>query len=224
MSKTKLIRSAIPIYLGAAVWLLYGMALPLYTIAHILLATGLSIAVYLVAGKFIPGRAVEVEDRLETGDKAIDAQLKESAEALARLREANAAIPSPTISAELERMDKAGRAILSAVIDKPARAGQVRKFMSYYLPTSDKLLSQYRTLMSAGQGEQVTRAMQSVENSLGMIASAFEKQLDNLYRDEALDITTDVQVLEAMMAGDGLTGAGIQQAMKEDSLKCQKSN
>ena len=38
-----------------------------------------------------------------------------------------------------------------------------------------------------------------------MIADAFEKQLDNLYKDTQLDITSDIQVLETMMAAEGLT-------------------
>jgi hypothetical protein len=50
-----------------------------------------------------------------------------------------------------------------------------------------------------------------VENSLELIAKAFEKQLDLLYRDEALDMATDIQVLETMMAGDGLTSSGIRE-------------
>ena len=82
---------------------------------------------------------------------------------------------------------------------------QVRKFMNYYLPVSVKLLDQYRTLMSTGlEGENIAKSKAAVENSLDMIAAAFEKQLDNLYRDTQLDITTDIQVLETMMAAEGL--------------------
>ena len=110
--------------------------------------------------------------------------------------------------------------------EKPQRAGQVRKFMKYYLPTTAKLLEQYKTLSGVGvDGQHIEKALSSVESSLEMIASAFEKQLDMLYRDEAMDMTSDVQVLETMMAGDGLTGEGIKQAMKEDAAPCQtKSN
>jgi hypothetical protein len=96
---------------------------------------------------------------------------------------------------------------------KHARFDEVRRFMDYYLPTTDKLMTQYRQLGSAGAGEQVKKAMGSIENSLDMIAKAFEKQLERLYADEALDITTDVQVLETMMASDGLTDEGIRRTM-----------
>ena len=57
---------------------------------------------------------------------------------------------------------------------------------------------------SKARGDNMTQAMASIENSLGMIAEAFEKQLDNLHRDRTLDIETDIDVLETMMASDGL--------------------
>lgn len=222
--KTRLIRSAIPIYIAAAIWLLYGLALPLYKLPHILMAAGLSVVAYLVAGKFFPGRRVETP--LSTGDSQTDQELQASLADLEKLRQANRDIASSEISSRLDRMEKAGKAILAAVAEKPQRAGQVRKFMKYYLPTTAKLLEQYKTLSGVGvDGQHIEKALSSVESSLEMIASAFEKQLDMLYRDEAMDMTSDVQVLETMMAGDGLTGEEIKQAMKEDAAPCQtKSN
>jgi 5-bromo-4-chloroindolyl phosphate hydrolysis protein len=224
--KTKVIPSTIPIYLAALTWLAYGLFGHLYELANILLAAALSAVVFFVSRKFFPGRTVEVEEVLSTGDKGIDQKLAESAEALRRVREAGATIPSATALKELKRIDSAGRKILSAVADKPSRAAQVRKFMDYYLPTTDKLIGQYRKLIGAGSGEQVKKAMHSVESSLDMIALAFEKQLDKLYSDEALDITTDVQVLETMMVSDGLTDEGIQRAIDGAPAQttAQKSN
>lgn len=207
--KTKQIPSAIPIYLAAAVWVIFGLFGHLYEFSNILLATGLSLVAYLVARKFLPGRTVEVEDTLTTGDRAVDQRLAASAEALKRLREAAALAQSPGVAEELRRIDEAGRKILDAVVGKKARYDEVRKFMDYYLPTTDKLIAHYRQLAGAGSGPMVQKAVTGIENSLDMIALAFEKQLDKLYGDEALDITTDIQVLETMMAADGLTGEGI---------------
>ena len=211
--KTKVIPSAIPIYLAAAVWAIFGLFGHLYELSNILLAIALSVVVFFVARKFLPGRTVEVEDALTTGDRDVDSKLAASLEALKRLRAA-ASGASPTVAKELGRIDDAGRRILAAVVDKKGRFGQVRKFMDYYLPTTDKLVGQYLQLSGAGSGEQVKRALTSIENSLDMIALAFEKQLDKLYAEEALDITTDVQVLETMMASDGLTDEGIRQTMR----------
>jgi len=102
-------------------------------------------------------------------------------------------------------MEKAGEEIFRLLERETRQANAVRRFMNYYLPTADKLVQNYLQIKATGAaGENIDRAMQSVENSLGMIADAFEKQLDNLYKDKALDIETDIDVLETMMAGDGL--------------------
>lgn len=218
--KTKIIRSAIPIYIAAAMWILYGLALPLYKISHILMAAGLSVVGYLVAGKFFPGRTVEAE--LDSGDSQINQELKDSRAELERIAAAGKSLAAGTITQKIERMEAAGKKILAAVAEKPERASQVRKFMKYYLPTTAKLLEQYQTMAATGtKGEHINKAMLSVENSLDLIASAFEKQLDKLYSDDAIDMTSDVQVLETMMAGDGLTAEGISQAMKEDKEQWQ---
>lgn len=211
--KTKVIPSAIPIYLAAAVWVVFGLFGHLYEFSNILLAIALSAVMFFVTRKFLPGRTVEVEDVLTSGDRAVDEKLAASMEALKRLREAAASAGTPAVAKELNRIDEAGRKILSAVAQKRSRFDEVRKFMDYYLPTTDKLMTQYRQLSGAGSGETVRKAISSVENSLDMIALAFEKQLDKLYGDEALDITTDIQVLETMMASDGLTDEGIRRTV-----------
>lgn len=208
MANTKVIRSAVPVYIAAVVFILYGLIFPLYSAGHILVALALSVAGYFAAGLLFKGKVVEAELKWDAGDAQVNRQLQESYDALKRIREANDAIPSEEISDDLDRMEAAGIKILAAVNDKPARASQVRRFMNYYLPTTTKLLDQYRKLTDAGgQGEQVRRALTSVEASLGIIAAAFEKELDNLYRDEVVDITSDIEVLEKMMASDGLTNS-----------------
>ena len=212
--KTKVIPSAIPIYFAAAVWAIFGLFGHLYELANILFAICLSLAAFFVSRKFLPGRVAEVEDALVTGDRAVDEKLKSSAEALKHLR-GTAAVAPNAVAEKLNRIHAAGQKILSAVVQKHARFDEVRKFMEYYLPTTDKLMTQYGQLSVAGAGEKVKAAMGNIESSLDMIEKAFEKQLDRLYADEALDISTDIQVLETMMASDGLTDEGILKTVGE---------
>ena len=221
--KTKWIKSALPIYFAAGLWILYGLIRPLYRLPDLLMAVGLSAVAYFVASKFFPGRQVEVA--ATSGDAQVDAMLKKCRADLLSIQSSNAQIPNPKITAQIERLEKSGTQILNAVADKKDRADDVRKFMNYYLPTTSKLLSGYQTMSALGStGESITKAMSSVENSLDMIGNAFDKQLDNIYRDEALDMTSDVKVLETMMAGDGLTQEGIQKAIKEDQQQCQTTS
>ena len=203
--KTIKIKSAIPIYLAALIWILFGLFAPIYELLFIIIAACVSVAVYLVASVFFPGRTVEVDAKPDSGDDAVNAQISAGRAALRSLREADEAIEDEAISARLKRMTEAGGKIFDILEKEPSRAGEVRRFMNYYLPTADKLLTQYRELSGSGsQGENVRGAMTVVENSLEMIAVAFERQLDSLYSHEALDIQTDIDVLETMLASDGI--------------------
>lgn len=222
--KTRRIKSAIPIYGSAAVWLLLGVICPRMLLKgwFLILAAAFSAAAYFGLSRAFPGREVEVRKAANSGDKTIDALIEEGRGKLDSLKAANAAIPDPEISKKLDRMVRAGEEIFSLLERDTTKAQAVRRFMNYYLPTADKLMSSYRLMQETGSGgENIARAMQSVENSLGMIADAFEKQLDNLYRDRTLDIETDIEVLETMMAGDGLTAKG---SMNEHKQTAQTGN
>ena len=88
----------------------------------------------------------------------------------------------------------------------PEKLPQIRRFMDYYLPTTLKLLNAYDRMSGTGvSGENIDATLARVEGMMRTIVSAFEKQLDSLYGTEALDISTDITVLETMMAREGLT-------------------
>ena len=187
----KRIPSAIPIYGAAAVWLVMGLILPIYRLWAIFLTLALSAASALA----------------DTGDETVNRQIEEGRETLRRIHASNEAIPDPELSEEIRRMEAAGGAIFDALEKDVTKASQVRRFMTYYLPTTDKLLSRYRELQNvASGGENVNRAMDSIRRSMGMVATAFEKQLDALYKDSALDIETDIEVLETMLSTEQGSG------------------
>ena len=210
--KKKRIRSAIPIYGSAAVWLALGLICPTMLLRGWFLpvAAALSAGAYFGLTKLFPGRVVETREAAHSGDRAIDDMIEKGRAQLYRLKSADAEIPDAEISRNLARMAAAGEEIFRLLERDTGKAQAVRKFMNYYLPTADKLMETYRMMRGSRMtGENIAASMKSVENSLGMIADAFEKQLDNLYRDRKLDVETDIEVLETMMASDGLTEKGM---------------
>lgn len=208
----KRVRSAIPIYLCALSWIVYGCFLPLYELKSILFCACISIAVKLVADRFFPGREIEEEVRPNSGDAEVDRQIEEGRKALKELKAVQQELEKAgkgALSEPMGRMIAAGDKIFAALEKQPRDSQQVRKFMNYYLPTSVKLIGHYRTLNAAGGGANVQKSIQSIEESMSMIAAAFEKQLDRLYADDQLDITAEISALETMMAADGLTEENI---------------
>lgn len=78
--------------------------------------------------------------------------------------------------------------------------------MSYYLPTTLKILRAYGQLEDQEvSGENITAAMHRIEGMMDKVVEGFEKQLDQLFQTDAMDITTDVEVLERMLSKDGLS-------------------
>ena len=128
---------------------------------------------------------------------------------LAELYQLNEQIQDEDVSARIDRIGTLTGGIFRAVIENPEREQDVRKFMNYYLPTTLKLLKSYSLLEHQSyQGENIAASRKKIENVLDMLIEAFEKQLDRLFRNDALDIATDIDVLETMMAGDGLSEKG----------------
>lgn len=203
------IRSAVPVYTAAAVWLLMGLIKPdmLLRIGTLVLTALISAAAYCIGSKLFPGKVEEVREAVDTGNAELDRQIEDSRIRLEKLQYYNDQLPDQVISDNLERMVRAGDAILKALEEKPERANEVRRFMNYFLPTAEKLMASYVGFEQAPvKGENVVSAMKSVESSLGMIADAFEKQFDSLYRNESYNVEAEVSVMETLLKGAGLVG------------------
>lgn len=115
----------------------------------------------------------------------------------------------PTICAKIQRIEELTAKIFKIVEDKPEKMPQIRRFMNYYLPTTLKLLHSYETLEKQGiSGENIMSAKQDIERVLETLATGYEQQLDNLFKSDKLDISSDINVLENMMEQDGLTNDG----------------
>lgn len=206
----KKVRPVLPVYLFAASWVVCGLILPLYTLWGLVMTLAISMAVYLAATAFMPPKTVLVpalQKPFDTGEEQLDQALEQARDQLRQLAALNAQIPGQGISSQISRMERAGGAILDEVAKQPAKARQIRRFLNYYLPTAVKVISSYAHMAETGAAGQNAQTLKSdVEQNAQTIAAAFEKQLDSLFASEMLDITSDLDVLEHMMKGDGLAG------------------
>ena len=213
-------RSPAPLYFAAAVWLLWGLVLPLSRPIDFLLAAAVSAAAGVVGRLLYPDKTfttpeqpkAEEKTPASSGDPDIDALVAEGDRALSEMERLNAAIEDPAISGQIDRLESDTRKIVEQVTQHPEKLPQIRKFMSYYLPTTLKLLNAYDRMDDAGiSGENIDSTKAKVEKMMGTIVAAFDKQLDALFGDEALDISTDITVMENLLAQEGLGGAQLGQ-------------
>ena len=201
-------KSAAPLYAAAVVWILYALLFPLYRVIHFVIVIIASALVYLVAKALCPDivEEVKVEEKPQTtGNEELDKMIADGKLAIGEMRRLNESIKDETVSRQIDRLEEISGKIFAQVQAEPKKLPQIRKFMSYYLPTTLKLLNAYDRMSDQGvSGENISGTMKRVEDMMDTIVQAFEKQLDSLFGAEALDISTDIVVLDNMMAREGL--------------------
>ena len=201
-------KSAAPIYAAAVVWVLYGLLFPLYNLIHFIIVIVASALVYFIARALCPDIVEEVKEEEKpqtTGNEELDKMIADGKLAISEMKRLNESIQDATISRQIDRLEEISGKIFAQVQAEPKKLPQIRKFMSYYLPTTLKLLNAYDRMSGQGvSGENIGGTMKRVEDMMDTIVQAFEKQLDSLFGAEALDISTDITVLDNMMAREGL--------------------
>ena len=227
----KVKRSVAPIYAVAAVWLVFGLFLPLYRPIHYVAAALTSVLAYVLVRALCPDRVYETpepkakakaapeekpqeppkarepEKPASTGDPELDALILERDRAVSEMKRLNDAIEDEGISRRIDQLEDATGKIIDQVIAHPEKLPQIRKFMNYYLPTTLKILNAYDRMGAAGvSGENIDGTMHRIETIMDTIVMAFHKQLDALFRDEAMDIASDITVMETLLAQEGLAG------------------
>ena len=150
-------------------------------------------------------KAQEVRSRIPmSGDAAADAVIVKGQEMIDTIRRENIAITDPRLSSQMDSICDKCDQIFRTVSGAPAKAPQVRKFMNYYLPTTLKILSNYRTMQNSGVSyQELMSARDSSIRGLNMILTACQKQIDALHKENMMDISTDIDVLEKMLMRDG---------------------
>ena len=208
----KVRKSAAPFYGAAAAWVVYALAFDLYRWNHFVFAALLS------AGVFLLLRGGCREEEKPTGNAELDKMISDGRKAVSEMKRLDDAIEDEKISADIRRLETVCQQIFQQVKADPAKLPQIRRFMDYYLPTTLKLLNAYDRMDATGvAGENITGTKERVESIMGTIVSAFEKQLDSLFGADAMDISTDISVLETMLAREGLAGEHMEAQSTKDA-------
>jgi len=154
----------------------------------------------------------EAEERIE--DPELAAMIREGNECIARLRRMNDEIEGEVISAKLYQLEGLLKEIFARIKEHPEQRHQMRKFMDYYLPTTLKLVEAYAEFDEVSvPGPDIMSAKEEIGKTLDTINQAFAELLNKLFRATVYDVTTDAQVLQTMLAKEGLTKDGLNGGM-----------
>lgn len=142
-----------------------------------------------------PSRDPKVQEVLDRGTSFI-----------AQIRKCNDDIPGEVISEKIAHIELLVQRIFQRAEAHPEIVPDLKKLMDYYLPMTVKLLNAYADMDAQPiQGETIVNSKREIETTLDTLTLAFEKLLDDLFVDTAMDVSSDISVLNTLLAQEGLT-------------------
>ena len=234
-------KSAIPILSVGITWLVFAVVFHIDSATKIFLVAVMSFVVYQIVKKSFPPKKIEImmeaekpiaAKKPEKEKEAVmplspeERELKDLNDRISlyfiEIKLLNDSIGDEFVSGELSEIEKNLKKIqfhLNEKSDTPKtkKIEQLAQFFDYYMPTTVKILNSYRRIESQNlTGENAMETKKRVEESLPFVRKAFEKELDNMFSDEMIDITTDIDVLEAVLAKEGLIEKNPISGVKDD--------
>ncbi len=142
---------------------------------------------------------------------------------IVQIRAINDRIPdTEEMSDKLYQLEDIMRRIFAQVKKDPSKAKDLRKLMNYYLPTTTRLLGAYADLNEQPEaGENIRETKRQIEDSMDIINEAFGKLLDDMFQEQAWDLSSDLNVMKTMMAQDGLTESNSVWSSKSEAFAAE---
>ncbi len=218
--------SAAPIYAFTAAWIICAVIFPLYELVWLILSFAVSLAAGIATAAVIGRRPAVGGDSSagknpsgQTESPAQEMKPQYSPEvqkimddgklAMREMGRLYSTIDNAEVRKKINEIMRISDKIVQDAVQDESDVPQIRKFLDYYLPTTIKLLNAYDRMSDQGiAGDNLTRSMKSIEDMLDTAIEAYKKQLDSLFENQALDIETDISVMNQMLAREGLTGGG----------------
>ena len=221
------------IYSFIVTWLVLSMFFPMYELTSILTTLGLGLGVAFLFGRAAGKHDAQQEQARTEAQKAarktvdttvrkvgetaqkpakksygpeVDPIVEEGNKALSEMGRLYMSIKDPEVRVKINEIMRVTDKIVQDAIADPSDIPKIKKFMNYYLPTTIKLLNAYDRMDSQGiEGENIDKTMKNINEMLDAAITAYKKQLDSLFANQALDIETDIAVMNAMLDREGLS-------------------
>ena len=140
----------------------------------------------------------------------VQAVVDEGARAHSQLEHLYATIPNLSVKGKIRELINVSDKIIEDAVNDPSDVPQIKKFLDYYLPTTIKLLNAYDRMGAQGiEGENISGTMHSIEEMLDTAVAAYKKLLDSLFANQALDVETDIEVMNTLLKREGLAEGSV---------------
>ena len=203
MSKEKVLSAGLPFVTAGAVWFVLALILPVYKIWALIVCIIAAAAVMILLSrkraaqiaKLPPVPTVKV--RAEELAKKLDVCRDQLTEQAGRLKDSS-------VAATVRSLAKTLDLIADEVERDPKDRNKVRKLANHYTSMIEELVEKYINLESQGQGgENISSAMDEIKKGLETVENAVKSLLDDLFSDDAMEVSADISVLEQLFKTEG---------------------
>ena len=205
-------KSVIPVYGLMVVWVLYCVLFPLNTVWSFVFLVSAGVLSYVILHAIFPDKKVSIdatEEPQRTGDKKIDTLIADGEKSITDMRGFSNAIFDEAVRQKANEIISITDKIFKKLLVEPAVYTQVKRFADFFLPTTVKLLDSYVRFSQSGvKGDNITSTLERIDTALDTTLISYRKFFDSLFENQALDIETDISVLDTMLKKEGLMDSG----------------
>jgi|GEM_PF-731210 len=201
-------KQVMPIYAFAIAWVIFFATVSNFVISGIFDIVLLFIMSAIVSGivRFVIFINETKSPVRSTGNPEVDAIVSESWELINEMRDTRDKLRNKKIASKTNEIIDISNDIIHKLRRQPELLSSIKRFLNYYLPTTKKLITNYSYMESQSiKGENISNTMQKIEDSLDTLKNAYKKQLDTLFSHTAMDLSTEIDVLENILKKEGLT-------------------
>lgn len=140
------------------------------------------------------------------GGAELKAAIDEGKNYVRTIKAANDALPEAEISEKLDQLERITTKIFDYVEQHPEKLPEIRKFMSYYMPITLKLVKAYQKFdQHETNTSEIEETKLEIKGTLDTINKAYRNLLKKLMEADILDVSSDISALETILAQEGLT-------------------
>jgi hypothetical protein len=203
--KIKVLPAGVPFLAAGAVWFVLAMILPVYKLSMVIIISVIAAAVcgiliskrnkqlaLLPPPPTVKVRAEEMAKKLDDGREVLLGKLDD--------------VASPAVRGYITSIAATLEKIADEVEADPKDRNKVRKLANHYVGMLADLLDKYILMQKQGaEGANISASMAKIEEGLAGADAALKKVLDDLFTEEAMEVSADIAVLENLLNMDQTT-------------------
>ncbi|MBR4410887.1 MAG: 5-bromo-4-chloroindolyl phosphate hydrolysis family protein [Firmicutes bacterium] len=206
MSKEKVMPAGLPFLAAGGVWFIAALILPVYKLGALFACAVGAAAVYVLLtavrksqiAKLPPAPTVKV--RAEELAKKLDVCRD-------KLQAQESRLSDPQVRRHVKSMATTLDLIADEVEKDPKDRNKVRKLANHYGDMITGLVDKYILLegqaKATSEGGNVTETLAKIREGLAVADEALKKVLDDLFSDDAMEVSADINVLEQLLKTEG---------------------